>query len=236
MAARVMAVKLYGHGSWSDGSAAIWPGAHPRPEPQGSTLRRARPCHAFACDRSEHERDLSGRGKRSSSPPPIRPTRWRRTFDGLGVVGRLLRARTRTARLEERLRVEVLAALACVVPRRHGRDLLVGQQPRNVLGLTRERRAKERTNALPVLLAIRCASELLGEIVRAHRRLCHCVTSLRRSISYSYYRIRERELQAIDPFERSIDGTRSIDHANTIYNTYSPLTTRNDTKDSTVEW
>lgn len=89
--------------------------------------------------------------------------------------GRLANARlARTLRLHERGSVEVLAALARCVPRANGLDFNAVriEHPRNVLHVSRERRAKERTNELAPALAPGLTEQLFGKIVRREGFRC----------------------------------------------------------------
>lgn len=73
----------------------------------------------------------------------------------------------RTLRLDERRGIEVTTALACSMPRANGANLdpVRIENPRNVLHVSRKRRAKERTNELATALAPGLAVKRLGKVV-----------------------------------------------------------------------
>jgi hypothetical protein len=111
----------------------------------------------------------------------------------------------RSRRLHECSGVKVLPVLACGVPRanRPNLDTVRIERPRNVLDVSRERRAKERTNELPTALATGLAEKALGKIVRSdglacvrHRRSVHERTN-ERNARFAMYPV----------FVRILDGT-----------------------------
>ena len=150
-----------------NGSSAIWPGGRSLSD---ATLR-LRVARSF-------ERSfvllVGGRLFNRLRSPDARSARLRTIGSVARRFGRYLRlARTCAPSLDERRSIERLAVLPCVRPSGHGRDLLIGQNPCDVLDRTGERCTKERANLLPALFAFGLAEQLFREIVRSRRDVCH---------------------------------------------------------------
>lgn len=190
----VTGARLHGRGPLIHGSSAIWPeSSHtrqlgymapptPRCHAMNANARTGTPrdgAQPFVLSRSlaRNLRNLANvreRAVQRSSPAFAHRQRAAFAFDLFGRRGRLRRGTLPTlASLQKRGGVERLSSRTCLVPRFDGCDLLIRQRPRNVLDRTGERRAEKRTNALPVPLPVRSASELLCEIVRSERLRCH---------------------------------------------------------------